>query len=419
MFGLIDCNNFYASCERVFRPDLNGKPVVVLSNNDGCVIARSNEAKQLGIPMGAPSFEYEELFDRQGVNVFSSNYALYGDMSSRVMEIVKSFSPDLEIYSIDEAFVDFRQTMCKDFEALGREMREAVLRGTGIPVSIGFAPSKALAKLANRIAKKFAGRTGSIYAIDKPEKHRRALEWLKIGDVWGIGAAHEARLKQMGINNAWQFTCLNNQWIKKEMSVVGLRLKYELLGTRPAGLEKEKLKQNIACTRSFEENYTELSDLRERVSTYASVCAEKLRKQNSNCNAIMVFIHTNEHRRDLPQYCRNIVLPLPYPSNSAIELSKFACLGLDKIFKPGFAYKKAGIIAMELSPSGKEQLGFFENKNPRHVPLMKAMDLLNGKMGNQKVRLASQSPGRIWKMRQDKLSPRYTTRIKEIIHIKA
>ncbi len=418
MFGLIDCNNFYASCERVFRPDLNGKPVVVLSNNDGCVIARSNEAKELGIPMGAPSFEYEELFCRQGVNVFSSNYALYGDMSSRVMEIVKSFNPDLEIYSIDEAFVDFRQTIYKDFEALGREMREAVLRCTGIPVSIGFAPSKALAKLANRIAKKFADRTGSIYAIDKPEKHRRALEWLKIGDVWGIGAAHEARLKGMGIHNAWQFTRLNNQWIKKEMSVVGLRLKYELLGTNPAGLEKEKLRQNIACTRSFEENYTELSDLRERVSTYAAICAEKLRKQNSNCNAIMVFIHTNEHRRDLPQYCRNIILPLPYPSNSAIELSNFACLGLDKIFKPGFAYKKAGIIAMELSPSGEEQLSLFENKNPRHVPLMKAMDRLNGKLGNQKVRLASQSPGRIWKMRQNKLSPRYTTRFKEIIKIK-
>lgn len=417
MFALVDCNNFYASCERVFQPNLNGKPIVILSNNDGCVIARSNEAKKLGIKMGALAHTNEEFFKKNNVHVFSSNYALYGDMSARVMKILSEAAPEIEIYSIDEAFLNFGNAPFVDYDVFGKELREKILRATGLPVSIGFAESKVLSKLANRIAKKYDIRTGNVYAIDSIYKHNKALQWLPVEDIWGIGRQLAIRLKTIGVLNAKQFTDLNDQWVKKEMTVQGLRLKHELLGKSMLILEKEKVKQNIACTRSFEENYTELSDIQERVSTFAFVCAEKLRKQNSNCNAIMVFIHTNEHRDDLAQYSKNIIIKLPFPSSSAIVLNKYALQGLSYIFKQGYSYKKAGVIVMDISPDNAEQIGLFENNNPKHKPLMKAIDALNMKLGNHKVRIAMQSAGRIWKMRQTHLSLRYTTKFKEIISI--
>lgn len=419
MFALIDCNNFYASCERVFRPELNGKPVVVLSNNDGCVIARSNEAKALGIPMGAPAFEHEEVFKKNNISVFSANFALYGDMSHRVMTILADYSPDMEIYSIDEAFLKLNGFENFNLNDYGLQMRNKIFKWTGLPVSIGIAPTKALAKVANRIAKKFPEKTKSVYIIDSDEKRIKALKWLPVEDVWGIGRQHAKRLRAKNINNAFDFTQMSDHWVKKQMSIVGLRLKHDLQGIPTLDFEKIQPKKNIATTRTFESNYTELSQLEERVSTFAVSCAEKLRKQHSCCNTIMVFTHTNGHRKDLPQYSRNIVVKLPYPTNSNIELSKFAVGAIRKIFKKGFHYKKAGVIVMDFTPESITQLKIFENSDARHVPLMKAIDNINASFGQQKVKLASQDLKRVWKMNQQKLSPRYTTKLSEIITIHA
>ena len=417
MFALVDCNNFYVSCERLFRPDLNGKPVVVLSNNDGCVISRSNEAKALGIPMGAAAFEYDVLFRKHDVRVFSSNYALYGDMSNRIMQMLAAACPETEVYSIDEAFMLFGASPPSDCQAFGNTLRERILRATGIPVSIGFAGSRALSKLANRIAKTFAGKTANVYAIDSDIKREKALRWLCVRDIWGVGKQHAERLQAIGVTNAFQFTQLSDQWIRHEMSVLGLRLKYELLGKSVMQTVQEKSKKQIACTRSFEENYSELAQVSERVTAYASVCSEKLRRQNSNCNALMVFIHTNEHRQDHAQYSRNIVMPLPFPSNSALELNRYAQQALKRIFKAGYQYKKAGVIAMDLTPAEAGQMRLFGDSDPRHKPLMLAVDHLNRQHGMQKVRLAAQTPGRVWKMKQAFRSPHYTTRFKDIINV--
>lgn len=417
MFALVDCNNFYASCERVFRPDLIGKPVVVLSNNDGCVIARSNEAKAVGVPMGAPAFEHEELFKKHNVHVFSANFALYGDMSQRVMNILSEYTPEIEIYSIDEAFLKLQGFEKFNLQTYGQEMQRKVVKWTGISISVGIAPTKALAKVANRVAKKFSDKTNSVYLIDSEEKRIKALKWLKIEDVWGIGRQHAKRLKAINVNTAFDFTQLNDLWVKKNLSIVELRLKHDLQGIPTLDLEILQPKKNIATTRSFEKNYTGLEQLNERVTTFAVSCAEKLRKQKSCCNSIMVFIHTNGHRHDLPQYSRNIVVKLPFPTNSSIELAKFANQALGKIFRKGFHYKKAGVIVMDFSPENQKQLKIFENSNTKHVPLMQAIDKINASFGQQKIKLASQDLRKVWKMKQEKLSPRYTTNLNEIITI--
>jgi DNA polymerase V len=417
MFALIDCNNFYASCERVFRPDLIEKPVVVLSNNDGCVIARSNEAKAIGIPMGAPAFESEKLFKQHNVNVFSANFALYGDMSHRVMSILSDYSPEMEIYSIDEAFLKLTGFDKFDLQEYGNQIRCRVTKWTGIPISIGIAPTKALAKAANRIAKKYPEKTGNVHLINTEEKRIKALKWLPVEDVWGIGRQHTKRLKAKNINTAFDFTQLNDNWVRENMSVVGLRVKHDLQGIPTLDMEEIQPKKNIATTRSFETNYTTLEQVQERVSTFAVSCSEKLRKQHSCCNSIMVFIHTNEHRDDLPQYSRNIMVKLPFPTNSSIELSRFATQALQRIFKQGYHYKKAGVIVMDFTPEDITQLTFFENSDPRHVPLMQAIDTLNNLYGQQKIRLGSQDMKRVWKMNQNKLSPRYTTKLSDIITI--
>jgi DNA polymerase V len=280
MFALIDCNNFYASCERVFRPDLNGKPVVVLSNNDGCVIARSNEAKAIGIPMGAPAFKYQDLFNQYQVNVFSANFALYGDMSMRVMSTLATYCPDMEIYSIDEAFLDFKGYEYFELQKLGEEISEVVRQNTGIPVSVGFAPTKTLAKAANRIAKKFPKETKGSYIIDNEEKRIKALKWLKVEDVWGIGRQFSRRLNAIGVNTAYEFTQLPEEYIRKDMSVVGLRMLKELKGIPALEMEQRKPKKNIATTRSFEKNYTTFEELNERIVTFSVSCAENFAVRN-------------------------------------------------------------------------------------------------------------------------------------------
>ena len=417
MFGLVDCNNFYASCQRVFEPHLIGKPVVILSNNDGCVIARSNEAKALSIPMGAPAFEFKKLFEDNNVFVYSSNYALYGDMSSRVMNILSTFSPDIEIYSIDEAFLKFQGFEHFNLYEYGQIIQRTVTKGTGIPISVGFAPTKALAKVANKIAKKYPEKTKSVYVIDTEEKRIKALKWTKIEDVWGIGRRHTKRLQNKNILNAYQFTQLPDDWVRKEMSVVGLKLKHELQGKPTLGMDTPKSKKMIATTRSFEKMYTKIEDVSERVSTFTASCAEKLRRQNSHCNMIMVFVHTNYFRKDQPQYSRNIIIKTDFPTNSTIELNLYAQIGLKAIFREGYHYKKAGVIVMELTPNSETQLSLFNISNPKHQPLMSVIDKLNKSYGNNKVKFATQSSGRQWKMKQEKLSPCYSTRINDVVNI--
>ena len=419
MFALIDCNNFYASCERVFQPSLRGKPIVVLSNNDGCVIARSNEAKTIGIKMGALAFECKELFEKYKVHVFSSNYALYGDMSNRVMQLLSTFSPDIELYSIDEAFLKLQGFEHNfDLRNYALDMRKKVTQGTGIPISIGIAATKTLAKVASKIAKKFAQQIDNIHIINSEELRIKALKWLPVEDIWGIGKQHAKKLKAINIHTAFDFTMLPGSWIKKNLSIVELRLQKELLGTPCLEIENLANKKNIATTRSFEENYTDYEKIKERVCTFAVTCAEKLRSQHSCCNSILVFIHTNGYRKDLPQYSRSIVLKLPFPTNSSIEITKFAVMALDKIYKKEYAYKKAGVIVMDFSPQNISQIMLFENSNPKHILLMQTMDSINRQFGTKKIKLASQDLKKTWKMKQEKLSPNYTTQISEVLKIK-
>ncbi|NBS20108.1 MAG: Y-family DNA polymerase, partial [Flavobacteriia bacterium] len=359
----------------VFQPQLEGKPVVILSNNDGCVIARSNEAKALGIPMGAPAFQYRSFFKQKGVQVFSSNYPLYGDMSSRVMSLLGQYSPNLEIYSIDEAFLQFKGFDLFNLEAEGRRMRKQVRRWTGIPVSVGMGPSKALAKIANKIAKKYDTKTGGVYCIDTEDKRVKALKWTAIGDIWGIGRQHCKRLEALGVKNAWQFTLLPDDWVKKHMSILGLRLKKDLQGLPSIQLEEvPSPKKGIATTRSFEGTLTAFSDLEERVSTFANSCAEKMRKQGSSCTALLVFLRSDPHKKGAIPYRNSCVLTLPYASNSSITLSKYAVWGLHKIFKEGIQYKKAGVMLMGLTPTATRQLPLFGGEEVKHLAVMQALD---------------------------------------------
>jgi DNA polymerase V len=418
MFALVDCNNFYASCERLFQPDLIGKPIVVLSNNDGAVIARSNEAKALGIPMGAVAYQYEKFFIENGVSVFSANFALYGDMSSRVMRLLQEYTPELEIYSIDEAFLKLVGFEYFDLHQYGFEIQQRVRTWSGIPVCIGIAPTKSLAKVANRIAKKYPKHTSNSYVIDTEEKRVKALKWLKIEDVWGIGRKHAVRLREVGVQTAYDFTQINDAWVRRNLSVVGLRLKLDLQGIPVLDLEDVKSRKNISTTRSFERNLVEYQDVKERVTTFAVSCAEKLRRQNSCCTSVMVFIHTNSHRSELEQYSNSVIVKMPFPTSSSIEIAKFACDGLELIFRKGFQYKKAGVIIMDFKPQNEIQLNLFNNSNPKHYALMKVIDKVNKEFGQQKIKLASQDQKRVWKMKQERLSPRYTTKLSDIITVK-
>ena len=417
MYALIDCNNFYASCERVFDPSLNGKPVVVLSNNDGCVIARSNEAKKLEIKMGTPAFQVMHLVKSSGLKMFSSNYALYGDMSARVMTLLGDFSPEVELYSIDEIFlkmVGFEKFVLHEYGLL---MIQKILRATGIPVSVGIAPTKALAKVANKIAKKFSEKTGGVHIIDNPVLIEKGLKWTKIGDVWGIGRRYAAKLEAIGVHNALDFTLLPKQYVQKEMSIVGLRLQRDLSGLPTLDLEQTKAKKNMAVTRAFGKNYDTYGEVRERVSTYCAKLAEKLRREDSCCSQVYLFIHTNPHRKELPQYSNGVTIKLPYATNSTITIIKSVMGGLEKIYRDGFSYKKAGLVAMDLAPDSGRQLAIFSNEDPRHSTLMSMIDRLN-RTTYGRVRFAGQDPIKTWKMRQEFRSNRFTTRLGEIILIR-
>jgi DNA polymerase V len=335
------------------------------------------------------------------------------------MNILSQYTPNIEIYSIDEAFLEFKGFENYDLEKYGQEMRSRILKWTGIPVSIGFAPTKALAKVANRISKKFDSKTRGVYVLNSETKRIKALKWLKIEDVWGIGQKYSEKLKNYNINKAYDFTKLPDSWVKKQMSVIGLRLKKELEGESILSIEEKRSpKKAIATTRSFEKNLTNFEDLKERVSTFSICCSEKLRHQKSNCNSIYVFVKSNRYQKNKLQYRSGIIMTLPYASNSSITINKYAIEGLKKIYKKNIEYKKAGVIVMGLIPNNKTQLNIFEKENPKYQVLMRTLDFITKKEGADKIKLGSQDLKRIWKMKQTKLSPRYTTESKEIITLK-
>ncbi|AOW08971.1 Y-family DNA polymerase [Flavobacterium gilvum] len=421
MYALVDCNNFYASCERVFQPKLNEKPVAILSNNDGCVISRSNEAKAAGVPMGAPAFQIKELIKEKNIQIFSSNYPLYGDLSNRVMAILGQFTPNLEIYSIDEAFLNFDGQNISDYHDYGLQMKKRVQKWVGIPTCIGFAETKALSKVANKIAKKFQDRTKGVYVIDSEEKRIKALKWTKIEDVWGIGYRTIKKVKLRKINTAFDFIQPQHEaWIKKEMGIVGLRLKYELEGKSVLDLEPiTEQKKSISITRSFPKQIADFDLLRERITTFAAVCAEKLRKQHSCCHTIIVMLTVDKHSVKTSQYYFNMAMTLPYSSNSTLTICNVAVEMLKKLHKgnEGIKFKKAGVIVTELIDENRKQFQLFEEENPKHLALMKVMDRLNHKIGDTKIKLASQNLSLTWNMNQNHLSPRYTTNFKDILKI--
>jgi DNA polymerase V len=419
MYVLADCNNFYASCERVFNPSLIGKPVIVLSNNDGCVIARSNEAKALGIKMGEPAFKIKDTIERYNVAVFSSNYTLYGDMSQRVMNTLASFTPDIEIYSIDEAFLGLHGFSYVDLIEYARQIRKTTMRNTGIPISLGIAPTKTLAKVANHIAKKQPIHNG-VYMIATDEQREEALKNYEIGEVWGIGRQYSKFLMRYGVNTAYDFTKMPAGWVRRHMSVVGLRTQKELLGIPCIDLEHTAPpKKAIATTRSFGEMQTDLGYLKEAVASFAANCAHKLRKQNSVAQVVMVFAHTNYFRDDLPQFSASKTITLPVPTSSSIELAHYAIEALKRIYKPGYSYKKAGVIVSGISTNQHIQTSLFDTiDREKHNRLMAAMDKINNKYGRGTVKIAAQGAGRKWKLRQEKVSPKYTTSWSDIITIK-
>lgn len=420
MYALVDCNNFYASCERVFQPQFNGKPVAVLSNNDGCVISRSEEAKAAGVKMGVPEFKIRELVKEKNIKIFSSNYPLYGDLSERVMKILQGFTPNIEVYSIDEAFMNFDGVKVDDFNEYGLQIRRRIIKWVGLPTSIGFAPTKALSKVANKIAKKFEERTKGVYVIDTDEKRIKALKWTKIEDVWGIGHRTAKKLKAKNINTAFEFTSPHLEpWIKREMGVIGLRLKYELEGKSVLGLDIPEQKKSIAITRSFPKQLSDFDLLRERVSTFASVCGEKLRNQNACCHTIVVMLVVDNHKDEQVKFqYYNKVQTLPFATNSDLTISNVAIQLMKKILaeNPIQKYKKAGVIVSDLTPEESKQFKLFDEENPKYLALMKTMDFLNKKNGMRVVKLATQNE-KTWDMRQNHLSPRYTTNFKEILTI--
>ena len=422
MYALVDCNNFYASCERVFQPQFIGKPVVILSNNDGCVISRSDEAKKVGVPMGTPLFKIKDLIKEKNIKVFSSNYPLYGDLSNRVMKILEQFTPNVEVYSIDESFLNFDGMKISDYHTYGVEMKSRIQKWVGLPVCVGFAPTKTLSKMANHIAKKFQERTQGIYVIDTDEKRIKALKWTKIEDVWGIGYRMRKKMELRQIITAFDFIKPEHEnWIKKEMGIVGMRLKYELEGKSILDLEPiSNQKKSIATTRSFPKQIANFDDLRERVTTFASVCAEKLRKQNSCCHTIIVMLVIDKHKVESNKYYFNIAVTLPFATNSTLTIANAATSVLKKMVVgyENVKFKKAGVIVTEMIDEDKKQLQLFDEENPKHLKLMKTIDTLNSKIGNRKIKLATQNLELTWNMKQEHLSQAYTTKFDKILEIK-
>jgi DNA polymerase V len=425
MWAIVDCNSFYCSCERVFRPELDGKPVVVLSNNDGCIIARSDEAKTLGIGMAGPYFLAKPLIKKHNVTVFSSNYNLYGDMSRRVMAVLKEAvgAQAVEVYSVDEAFLNLHDFPCAALEDLAINLRKQVEHWTGVKVSIGIAPTKTLSKLANRRAKKNKTATGCVCVLDTEEKVRIALQQTPVGDVWGIGQQYAEKLAQFGIDTAWRLRNMPDEWLRKNLGgVVGVRLGKELRGEEAILLQEElKIKNMIATTRMFGSPVTSLRDIKEAVATYTARAAEKLRRQRSAAGVINVFVVPKEKAagegfRHGPVLSSHAILP--YPTAVTNDLIKPALQLATALFQEGAAYKKAGVVLSSLVPDAFIQGNLFEAQRSVGRFLMEQIDNINFSMRGDVVTFAASGTRQNWKMRQDFHSPRYTTRWEELYEVR-
>lgn len=418
MYGLADCNNFFVSCERVFAPRLEGVPVVVLSNNDGCVISRSNEAKAIGIKMGQPLFQAAPLIRRHGVEVLSSNFALYSDMSHRVMTTLRSLAPDTEVYSIDEAFLDLSGIPLDELPEMGRRIAATVRRHTGIPVSLGMAPSKTLAKVATKLCKRYPKLRDSCL-MHRPEDVNKVLSTFPVQDVWGIGRRHGKMLQSAGIVTAGQFVQAQEGWIRHRMGVTGLRTWKELRGESCIGFENTPpAKQQICTSRSFATELTDLGEVRKSVALFTALCAEKLRKQGSVCGEIQVFLTTNRHRPELPQQYVNRIVKPSTPTDSTLELTALAEQALRSIFTPGYGYKKAGVILGGIAPRTAVQTNLFDpSDRGRQARLMKTLDEVNGRFGRHTLVTAIQGFDPV-KANRNHVSRSYTTSWDELPEVK-
>lgn len=405
---MVDCNNFYVSCERVFNPRLEGRPVVVLSNNDGCVIARSNEAKALGVGMGEPAHKRREFFDRHGVTVFSSNYALYGDMSARVMRTLSGFARDTEIYSIDECFLRLSDLSTAGLLDTAREIRTTVRTWTGIPVSVGLARTKTLAKVANRLAKNGAG----VCLLDSAADIDRALADLSPTDIWGIGRRTGRFLDASGVRTALELKACPDDWVRRHLTVTGLRTVLELRQIPCIDLEKaEPPTHSLVCSRSFGTRISDPDSLEEAVCAYVQRAGEKLRRKKLTAGTVQVFLETNRFQPD-PQHMPSRSLVLSTPTADTLALHNAALGLLRGIYKPGYKYQKAGVILMDLAPAGGRQLSLLEDPAARRKSqaLMHVLDTASARYGRGALTLAASGLGdKIWHMRQEHRSPRYTT----------
>lgn len=418
MFALADCNNFFVSCERVFRPDLVGKPVVVLSNNDGCAISRSNEAKLLGIKMGQPMYQFKDLISEGKVTVFSSNFLLYGDMSQRVRHILRSSAPSIEIYSIDECFLDLSGMENTDFDRWAKTLSADSLRNTGIPISVGVAPTKTLSKIASKLCKQYPKLQGGCY-LHRPDDIEKVLRNFPIEDIWGIGRRYAGRFKYyFGLATAYDFFIKDESWVRNEMGITGVYTWRELHSEPCIALEKFPTpKKQILFSRSFAKEIADFEELSQQVSMFCSKAVEKLRKQHSACYAATVFVCTNRHKDNEPRQYEGKLVTFPVATESTLEINHAVMTALKSIFRQGMKYKRAGVCLSEIVSADNVQLSMFDNiDHKKHSILMTAVDNINKKEGRTAVSVASQSLDGI-KMNREHLSPQYTTDWNDIMTV--
>lgn len=422
MFALVDVNSFYASCETAFRPALKGKPVVVLSNNDGCVIARSAEAKRLGVKMGDPYFKQKELFRRCGVVCFSSNYELYADMSNRVMTTLEEMSPRCEIYSIDEAFCDLTGVRnCRILEDFGRELKDAVYRNTRLTVGVGIGQTKTLAKLANHAAKRWQRQTGGVVDLSNVDRQRKLMAMLPVDETWGVGRRITKKLEAIGIKTVLDLADTDIRFIRKHFNVVLERTVRELRGEPCFEFEEfAPVKQEILCSRSFGERVTEYDAMRQAISSYASRAAEKLRGEHQYCRFISAFVKTSPFALNEPCYSNSASVKLLTPTQDSRDIISAATRCLDRIWKEGHRYQKAGVMLGDFFSQGVAQLNLFDDNAPRagSEKLMEVLDQLNAKNGRGTLYFAGQGIQQEWAMKREMLSPRYTTRFSDLLRVK-
>ncbi|MBU0975644.1 MAG: Y-family DNA polymerase [Patescibacteria group bacterium] len=411
IYALLDCNNFYVSCERVFAPELNNIPIMVLSNNDGCVIARSNEVKALGVKMAEPAFKCRDLVRKHNIQVFSANFPLYADLSARVMKTLRKFTPEIEIYSIDEAFLSFSNLHISDYQAYSQKIRQTILRWTGLPVSIGIASTKTLTKAANEIAKKDPSLNGVLdftRLLDKEVDDY--LERIPVRDIWGVGRQYSKKLEAIGIYTAKNLKHADSKYMRKKMTVLGERCVLELRGERCFDLDTNPQPQKgISTTRTFGGEVTDYQDLEEAIASFTATASEKLRNQNSLANIVIVFVRTNRFKGGY--YSNSYHIRLPKATSSTILLTKYALLALRNIFKKGYRYKQSGVLLSGIEPEVQKQTSIFKSdkSNGKAKTLMNTIDAINRKWGRGQVKLLSEGIRKPWLYQRTRVSKRYTT----------